>query len=243
MLTVDRYIDELVERYSIRRDFAELLRDLEDYEIVILCDDSGSMKMQNKDIGKSRWEELKDIVKIVLHIGTVFDSNGVDVYFLNRPEILNVTDPRNIDEAFKRPPRGFSRLAKALQYIFGLDAAKPGGDKKLLVFVATDAEPTNNDDKRDLSQLESVMRHERQADTTYVTFLLCNDKPECFEYMSQWDEDMKNVDVVVDYRRQKELVHKYQGEDYSFSFGDYVVKALLGAINEEMDALGEAPPA
>ncbi|CAF3412565.1 unnamed protein product, partial [Rotaria sp. Silwood2] len=115
------------------------------------------MNTRNQITRKSRWEELKETVKIILNIGTVFDPNGVDGDFLNRKCHLNVNDPNKIDVAFTRRPVGYSRLAPALDYIFKLDAAKPGADKHLLVFVATDAEPTNESDKVDLKSLENIM--------------------------------------------------------------------------------------
>lgn len=237
----DVYLDELAKTYDISRKLVERLRALEDYEIVILCDDSGSMRMPYGRSARSRWDELQTIVKVILHISTVFDGNGVDVYFLNRASHLRVTDPAVIERAFARPPSGYSQLARALEHIFGLDAAQCDSEKKLLVFVATDAEPTNDNDKRDLTCLRDVMLNKRNASTTHVMFLLCSDKPECYTYMAEWDKDMENVDVTVDFERQKELVRQSHGDNYPFSFGDYIVKALLGAIDSEMDALGEHP--
>lgn len=239
IFVVEQYLSELAEKFDINRDLVERLRSLEEYEIVILCDDSGSMTTRINGTGKTRWQELQEIVKIALQIGTVFDENGVDIYFLNRPALRKVTDPSVIEKEFNKRPRGFSRLAPALKYIFGLDAAKPGGDKKLLVFVATDAEPTNEDDKVDLTSLEKVMREGRDSETTHVMFLLCSDNSKCFDYLSKWDINMKNVDFALNFEREKERVHKCHGNDFPFSFGDYIVRSLLGAIDPEIDGFNE----
>lgn len=70
-------------------------------------------------------------------ICAVMDSNGIDVYFLNRNPMLNVTDPRNVRQMFNSPPQGLTPLVPALRRIL---ASKRGlsFDKKLLILVATD---------------------------------------------------------------------------------------------------------
>ena len=187
----------------------------------------------------TRWDELRSIVQIVMEIGTIFDSNGVDVHFLNRPPVLNVTDPRQVVEAFSQRPQGFTPLTPALRQIFQSEASKPNSDKRLLVFVATDGAPTDNQGNIDIHSLENLMRNERRSNTTYVTFLACTDDQSSVDYLSQWDRTMINVDVIDDYKSEREEVHRTQGYNYPFSFGDYVVKALIGAVDPQMDALDE----
>ena len=131
------------------------------------------------------WDELRTIVQIVIEIGTVFDSNGVDVHFLNRPPMQNVTDSRQVVESFSQRPQGLTPLMPALRRIFQLSASKPGSDKRLLVFVATDGAPTDANGNVDIQSLENLMRHERQANTTYVTFLACTDDEQSVAYLSQ----------------------------------------------------------
>jgi hypothetical protein len=65
------------------------------------------------------------------------DANGVDVYFLNREPMMNVSNSANIRHAFNNRPQGLTPLVPALRQIF---AAKRGlsYDKKLLVLIATD---------------------------------------------------------------------------------------------------------
>jgi hypothetical protein len=65
------------------------------------------------------------------------DPNGVDIYFLNRDPILNVTDGRYVRQVFNTPPQGLTPLVPALRRII---AAKRNltYEKKLLILVATD---------------------------------------------------------------------------------------------------------
>jgi hypothetical protein len=61
------------------------------------------------------------------------------------------------------------------------------GIKKLLVFVATDGVPTDEDGNENVQELERTMREKRRIETTYVSFLLCTDDPTCDDYLTEWD--------------------------------------------------------
>ncbi|CAF5038671.1 unnamed protein product, partial [Rotaria sp. Silwood1] len=226
-------------RYDINDTLAQRLNILQQFEIVVLCDDSGSMNTPVDGTIRTRWDELLSIVQIVIEIATVFDSNGVDLHFLNRSSILNVTDSRQVAESFSQRPDGLTPLTPALRRIFQSAAIKARSDKRLLVFVATDGEPTDPNGNVDIQGLENLMRNERQANTTYVTFLSCTDDVSSVAYLSQWDRTMINVDVVDDYKTEREKVRRIQGYNYPFSFGDYVAKALIGAVDRKMDQLDE----
>ncbi len=218
---------------------AKRLQKLRDFEIVIVCDDSGSMNTECNGTQRTRWDELRSIVKIVLEIGVIFDSNGVDIYFLNREPCLKVKDPKIVDQAFATPPSGYAPLVPVLDVIFQSPLARRGRDKKLLVFIATDGEPTDEDGNPNVDELERLMREKRQVDTTFISFLLCTDDPVSVEYLNEWDRTMPNVDVTDDFRTEREKIRRYRGQNFFFSCGDYVVKALVGAIDREIDALNE----
>ncbi|CAF4974004.1 unnamed protein product [Rotaria sp. Silwood1] len=151
----------------------------------------------------------------------------------------HIIDPREIDEVLEHPPEGYSNLARALEYIFGLNIAQPNREKKMLVFVATDAEATNADDMSDLTTLENVMWNKRDAETTHVMFLLCNDSEASVKLLSKWDREMDHVDLLDDFLTEKDKVRKQHGQEYPFNYGEYIMKAILGAIDEEFDSLGE----
>ena len=57
------------------------------------------------------------------------------------------------------------------------------------------------------------------------------DKPQGFT--------MRNIDIVDDYKSEKIEVKRAQGQNFSFTFGDYVVKSLIGSIDPEMYNLDE----
>jgi len=67
-----------------------------------------------------------------MEIGTIFDSSGVDICFLNRRPIYNVIDPEVVDEVCSIPSLGYTPLIRALKYIFELPSTRRGNDKKNL---------------------------------------------------------------------------------------------------------------
>lgn len=218
---------------------SECLKQLLDFEIVVVVDDSGSMNTSYLHSKRTRWNALCDIVKIVLDIGVIFDSNGVDIYFLNQKAALRVTDPKTVEQLFARKPRGFTPLVPVLKQIFQLPATRRGHDKKLLVLIATDGAPTDEFDNDNVPQLYDLMVNGRRAETTFVNFLVCTDDPVVIDYFNGWDRTMVNVDVTQEYHAEKESILKYRGPKYRFSFGDYVVKALVGAVDPKIDGLDE----
>ena len=227
-------------RFEINDALAQRLSLLQQFELVVLCDDSGSMNTPVDGTNGTRWDELRAIVQIIIEIGVIFDSNGVDVHFLNRQPMLNVTDARQVVESFIQRPGGMTPLTTSLRRIFQAAASKRGSDKRLLAFVATDGAPTDANGNVDIRGLENLMRNERQAATTFVTFLACTDDEASVSYLSQWDRTMQNVDVVDDYKSERDEVRRVRGPQYPFTFGDYVAKALLGAIDPQMDLLDES---
>lgn len=232
-------IQSAARKYEIRAADIDRLRKLKNFDVVILCDDSGSMNTPIDETTTTRWDHLREFVRLVVEIGTIFDSNGVDIHFLNRQDRHRITDPREADHLFDDPPSGFTPLTRALRRILELPAARLGYDKKLLVFIATDGTPTDDNGDPDLANFEQLMRYDRQADTTHVMFLICTDDLEAVQYLRQWDRAMRNVDVTDDYRQQRREVQAIHGANYSFPMSAYVLKILIGAIEPSIDRTDE----
>ncbi|CAF1463288.1 unnamed protein product, partial [Didymodactylos carnosus] len=138
-------------------------------------------------------------------------------------------------------PQGMTPIAPALRNILRTKGSQAHAGKKLLIFIATDGAPTNDQGQVDIQSLEYVIRKERNPQTTYISFLACTDDNDSVAYLSTWDKQMQNVDVIDDYQTEKQEVQRQRGYQFPFSYGDYIVKALLGAIDPYFDALDERP--
>ena len=183
----------------------------------------------------TRWQEMYDIVKKLLPLTMEYDSNGVDIYFLNRESYFKAKNVTDVDYAFLETPSGYTLLAPVLETIVHSPLTLPGKEKKLLVFVATDGKVTDEDGKEEVDELKRLLKETRNSDTNYVSFLLCTDERECVEYKPRWDQQMSQVDVTDDYDTETEKTRRFQeNPDYPFTYDDYIIKALIDSIHQEI---------
>ncbi|KAJ3053521.1 hypothetical protein HK097_004115 [Rhizophlyctis rosea] len=249
---MERFRD-LIGLYEISELMAGKLRKLDAYDVVIVCDDSGSMNspsaqgdatggVRTNPYGPktTRWDELKYVVKIISAIATTLDEDGIDIYFLNRPGLRNVKNADQIDQAFTHPPSGGTPINRILRQVLHDKRpvySSPESSKKLLILIATDGEPT---DEQGIHTLRTILTHERQPiDRVHVIFVACTDDEAAVSYLNQWDRDVRNVDVVDDYWSERREVLRVQGPQFMFSKGDWVCKILLGSVDPEIDHLDE----
>ena len=232
----------LCQQHEISSLFAHKLRILEDFDVVLICDDSGSMSTKLRidsayGPSVSRWDELRSTVSLMVSLAALLDDDGVDIYFLNRPPLLQVRDASTVTSAFQRPPSGYTPIAAALQSV--LQAKEPllREGKKLLTLIMTDGEPTDLQGNPDVVGLGHAL--DRRPATVYTTFVACTDEKEVMQYLNAWDKNKPRVDVVDDYESEKAEILKAQGKHFRFSRGDYTVKLMLGGLDASMDKLDE----
>ncbi|CAF1011444.1 unnamed protein product [Adineta steineri] len=234
---------ELIERFSqyyeINPKLASRMQILGDYDLVILCDDSGSMNTPIHGTTTNRWDECRQLVHVIVDVYAAFDTNGVDVYFLNRQPMLKVTDTKKVHELFEKPPNGLTPMVPALRAILKEKNMDNTANRNVLILIVTDGVPTDPKGEVNVDELEKIMRTERSP-TTYVTFIACTDDLEALEYLNNWDCTMDRVDVVDDFRSELAQVREKRGPNTKFTYGDYLIKALIGSIDtNSMDALDE----
>jgi hypothetical protein len=233
-------------QHEIRPDFVEKLRQLEEFEIVALFDDSGSMGTQVKPLPgafqdpfapiPTRWSEAKLHASITVDLAACLDPDGIDIRFLNRPGFSRVATSAQVGAAFAPPPAGYTPLVRAMESIFTEKAAVIK-ERKLLLIILTDGQPT---DDRGEPQTELFLRALKgRPKNTFVSIVACTDDESSVGYLNRLDRIVPGLDVVDDYASERAEILKVQGRSYRFSFGDYVVKTLLGSIDPSMDALDE----
>ena len=220
-----RKLQWVLSRHQVSVAQADELIRLTEMKIVFICDDSGSMNMSAGHGGKSRWDELRETVCKFLEIA-VYLVDSVDVYFLNRPSILNIrdwSDPR-IGHSFREKPRGSTPLAKATG---NLSTGKP-----TLLLIATDGEPDEG---------IMVFRSEcmRLISSNYkIQILACtNDKRE-LKWLDEFDKQFPEIDVMDDYESERKQVLRKRRVT-TFNKADYVVKGLLGPVVKRFDKMDE----
>lgn len=228
--------------YEIRDEFALKLRALDGFEIFVVCDDSGSMNTPVTTPGadpygklETRWDELKRTVSKIVEIASIVNTAGIHVFFLNRPGLMNVTYKGMLDQPFNLKATGSTPMVPVLKSIF-----QQKSEKRRLVIVATDGCPDDVGGICGVNCLRDVLQYQR-APTDYVTILACTDDVGVMKYLNGWDVELERLDVVDDYRSERQQIQAVQGPDFQFSFGDYIVKCMLGAIDPDLDNLDEVP--
>ncbi|CAF1242170.1 unnamed protein product [Rotaria sp. Silwood1] len=237
--------EDFIRRYNINETFATKLRGLHGYEIVFVCDDSGSMQAPIGHASgpghprSTRWEELKKTVSIVVDLASTLDPDGVDIYFLNRKPLLNVHSSKELNSTFTVPPNGATPIVRILRQVLH-DKKQEIQKRKLLIVIATDGIPTDNNGQPNVQEFFQVLAHERvPIDRVPVTIMACTDDHKCMSYLNDWDRAIPNLDVVDNYENEKQEVLEMQGRSFPFSFGDYVVKILMGGVDSWFDLLDE----
>lgn len=236
---LDKFRD-VVEKYGISMFFALKLRQLEGYEICIICDDSGSMTnlttQPNDPFMKveSRWQEAKKSLKIVTDIASIFDPDGIDIYYLNRNPIFKVgtAEELNLYPQFNITPNGSTPLGETIQRVL-TEKAKIISERKMLLIIFTDGEPNN------MQLFKSVLANRKPIDNIFVTIVACTDDDKAVGYLNGLDKQIRNLDVCDDYLSEMKEIKRVQGQGFNFTFGDYITKILLGSIDGTMDLLDE----
>lgn len=233
---------KIANKYEIRPDFCARLRKLEEFSIILIADDSGSMNTQVVNSvsstsafapAQTRWGELKEFANIVVEIASLMDRDGIDIYFLNRSPIRNIrhsTDP-DLNTGFRAPASGTTPLVSTLNRIYAEKCAR-NKENKFLIIIATDGEPDEG-----IEKFKDALK--TRPSNTFVSILACTDDERAVDYLNYIDTIIPGLDVVDDYQSELREIRKVQGKDFRFSFGDYVVKVLLGSIDPELDALDE----
>lgn len=230
-------VEQLLTKYEINPFFSEKLSVLDDFDIVCILDDSGSMKTPlNDHTGHAtRWDELKDVINTVMDVALVFDDDGIDAYFINRDPVLNVTDSDVLNRAMADPPYGRTPLTNITQKIFNKYA---NNDKKVLLIIATDGIPTTDGGYADTDAFEACIRN-RNYNQFYVSFLACSDNNADVGYLDTLDKTIPNVDTLDDYHSEKKQIQSVQGADFQYNLQDHIIRLLLGPIYPEFDQLDE----
>lgn len=235
---------QISELYEIKNQHVSNLYQLQNFEIVCIIDDSGSMnnpiKSDTNNFSQpyTRWDELKSKIGIVVDIATCFDPDGVDIYFLNKRPLYNIKKSEQLlnSPQFRTPPHGGTELAKCLYKVLN-DKRHVITERNLLVIIATDGEPTDETGNANIKGFKKAMDSRDPIDKIFVTFMVCTEDDDAIAYLNKWDDTMKNIDVVDDYHTEKKQIIDSQGKNFQFSMGDYIAKLMLGSVNSYCDNL------
>jgi hypothetical protein len=134
------------------------------------------------------------------------------------------------------PPNGFTPLTAGVSSILREKAAVIA-ERKMLLVIVTDGEPTDTSGRVDIPSFTRVLR-DRPANV-FVSIVACTDDEGSVGYLNKLDRAVPRLDVTDDYASERREVLLAQGPAFHFTFGDYVVKSLLGCVDASFDNLDE----
>jgi hypothetical protein len=209
------------------------LRQLEGCDIVLVPDDSGSMQtpLGHQSVqGKSytRWDEQSKIIRHVIDLGSCLCRDGISLYFLNKGVIRGVTDHSQVDMWLADGPNGATPLCGTLRAIMS-ERKSQLEERKLLIITLSDGCPNGPGDES-VATLERILTKERHLNV-YNGFVLMTDQRKDIEHIDEIGDTVKRFDVTDIYPIEMPEVKAARGKDYPFSYGDYIVKMLLGAMD------------
>jgi hypothetical protein len=186
-------------------------------------------------------------IDCAINFGAAFDSNGVDVYFLNRPKVMNIRSGNQLDNVFAREPTDYD-LTPLSQKVSLILNEKRGAflAGNCVLVIATDGAPMSSDGTDSVSNFTQVLRDRHRtvgsqsAAQLPITIRACTNDQSAVGYLNKLDNDTKlYIDVVDDYASESLEIRTQQGREFGFSYGDYILKTLMASFDPWMDKIDE----
>ncbi|WP_257266247.1 hypothetical protein [Endozoicomonas sp. ONNA2] len=239
-------LQKLADQYEFSNSAVCKLRQLENYHIVVIADDSSSMTHHARRVSEedpfgyvpSRWDELCRRVGVIIDLATTLNKDGLDIYFFNRGTFRNITDPEKAREYFEAPPAGNASLRPVYEQVVR-DNQRTKPDSKVLIFIVTDAEPTQKDTQCLNTSFDGWLKFRDTPRQYPISIMVFKDSQIDLDWINTLDRDSTAVNFSRDYLVEKRHVEEVQQQKHYFELSEkqYLLKFLLGAIDPVYDRL------
>lgn len=208
---------------------------LAEFDTIFLIDDSGSM-------AGSRWRQTADALMTVTPICTAHDRDGVDIYFINQPELAshsNVTSASAVQEIFNTVRPGGStltgmRIAKILNLHFEEYERAPASTKPINIICITDGEPSDDVERVIIRAAQKLDKLDAPAWQVGIQFFQVGNDVKATEHLKQLDDELAELSGDRDLRDIVDTVPFTNAEGARLS-GDGILKVVLGAVTRRLD--------
>jgi hypothetical protein len=164
----------------------------------------------------TRWQDLKENVKIITRVACQFDNNGIDILFLNQKGITGVTDPSEIESLFYDDPSRTTPSVEKVTFLlknYGKDIKKKedNGGKGFLFLFVTAGEPSDDPYK---TELKRVLNNRYRPDLSNFGIFACTHEDYVMEMLNKWDKEIMNLDVMDDFQKEKKKFKMFKGKNF-----------------------------
>jgi uncharacterized protein YegL len=221
---------------------------LASFDTVLIIDDSGSMSGQ-------RWAEAEAALQAISDIVTVYDEDGIDIYFLNHkspwepPANKNYmarggyygidNNARPVSDIFRQVrPEGYTPTARTLEEILNpylqhlSRASDMSSVKPLNLIVITDGVPTDNPTQSIVNAANALDRLLAPSYQVGIQFVQIGNDKDATRALKQLDDNLQgqgHARDIVD-----TVTCKWGGKALRLTDSS-LLKTVLGAVDKRLD--------
>jgi hypothetical protein len=190
------------------------------------------------------WKQTRDALAAITPICTKYDSDGIDIYFLNAPDnpyYHNVKSSSTVAEIFSSVrPRGATPTGQKLHDILKRylnDFSKRGESMKPLnIIIITDGEATDDVESTLIAAAKKLDRHEAPAWQIGIQFFQVGNSTSARQYLKYLDDNLCDRNG----REIRDMVDTvpWTGDGGMVLNAEGILKVVLGAVNRRLDRSG-----
>ncbi|KAL4076384.1 hypothetical protein J3A83DRAFT_4052337, partial [Scleroderma citrinum] len=231
--SLNRYKDPEYLKQPLRKESREdALETLRKYDTVFIVDDSGSMQ-------GSRWKEAKEALSGLAHIAREYDSDGLDIHFLNH-SISAVSTSAAVDKLFDDVmPQGYTPIGEKLEellleYIQKLEKAQHRHDstgnsalkriKPVNFIVITDGSPTDDPESVIVATARRLDSGHFPLSQVGIQFVQIGNSRQATAFLKELDDALSSKHEIRD---MVDTTPYFNAKLTS----EMLVKVLIGGIN------------
>lgn len=217
------------------------------YDIVLFVDDSGSMDYVEPSEGMKRFDLMREVMKTVAFWATLMDPDGVVVRFFNsNAEGNGLSSIKDVDDLLKTVvPDGMTPLGeqlenKILNKIVLPLMIKSELNRPVLTITLTDGEPSNKQAVIDtiVKCRDASMKSKYGEHAMSFGFAQIGEERAATKYLNYIDTHPV-VGKLIDCTSSFNIEWEECGRNPAFTVGAYMVKLLIGSVDESYDSLDE----
>ncbi|KAJ6121005.1 hypothetical protein N7523_005285 [Penicillium sp. IBT 18751x] len=217
---------------------------LKDFDTIFLVDDSSSMS-------GPRWREAEEAIAAIAPICTQYDSDGIDIHFLNHRTsgeagaYHNITTAADVQEIFHSVrPRGSTPVGRRLleilaPYLRRVEQMQNGNAvfvKPINIITITDGEFTD-DAESVIVQVAKTLDNPRLNALPWqvgIQFFQIGDDVSVRRYLQELDDDLGKSCKAGNLRDIVDTV-PWRGQQGQTLDANGILKCVLGAVNKKLD--------
>lgn len=242
-------LDKVATDWKMPKEIASDLAKLALFDIILYIDDSGSMAFEQQG---ERIDDMKLILDRVAYAASLFDSDGIQVRFMNSQ--VDGNGIRNSQEAAQLvqrvrfsglTPLGTSMDRKILQPLVLGPARSNALQKPVLIITITDGAPAGEDRyaiaKVITNAVRELSRTRYGPDAISFQFAQVGDDQKALDFLAELDNHPEIgglVDVTSNYELESAEMLRKSGIELSPDL--WLVKMLMGGIDDSYDEKDES---